>query len=40
MYNKLTGGVMDKYKFGEFIYQKRKKLGLTQEELGKKTRCH
>lgn len=27
---------MDKYKFGEFIYQKRKKLGLTQEELGKK----
>lgn len=27
---------MDKYKFGEFIYQKRKKLGLTQEELGRK----
>lgn len=27
---------MDKYKFGEFIYQKRKSLGLTQEELGKK----
>ena len=27
---------MDKYKFGEFIYQKRKALKLTQEELGKK----
>lgn len=27
---------MDKYKFGEFIYLKRKKLGLTQEELGRK----
>ena len=27
---------MDRYKFGEFIYQKRKSLGLTQEELGKK----
>lgn len=27
---------MDKYKFGEFIYQKRKKIGLTQEELGRK----
>ena len=27
---------MDKYKFGEFIYQKRKKQGLTQEELGKR----
>lgn len=27
---------MDKYKFGEFIYQKRKKLGFTQEELGRK----
>lgn len=27
---------MDKYKFGEFIYQKRKSLGLTQEELGRK----
>lgn len=27
---------MDRYKFGEFIYQKRKALGLTQEELGKK----
>ena len=27
---------MDRYKFGEFIYQKRKVVGLTQEELGKK----
>ena len=27
---------MDKYKFGEFIYQERKKLGFTQEELGRK----
>ncbi len=27
---------MDKYKFGEFIYQKRKELGLTQDELGQK----
>lgn len=27
---------MDKYKFGEFIYQKRKALRLTQEELGRK----
>ena len=27
---------MDRYKFGEFIYQKRKKLGLTQEELGRR----
>lgn len=27
---------MDRYKFGEFIYQKRKALGLTQEELGRK----
>ena len=27
---------MDRYKFGEFIYQKRKALGLTQEELGKR----
>ena len=27
---------MDKYKFGEFIYQKRKALGLTQDELGRK----
>lgn len=27
---------MDRYKFGEFIYQKRKALGLTQEEFGKK----
>lgn len=27
---------MDKYKFGEFIYQKRKELNLTQEELGYK----
>ena len=27
---------MDKYKFGEFIYQKRKELGLTQDELGYK----
>ena len=27
---------MDRYKFGEFIYQKRKSLGLTQEELGRK----
>ena len=27
---------MDKYKFGEFIYQKRKDLGLTQDELGYK----
>lgn len=26
---------MDKYKFGEYIYNKRKKLGLTQDELGK-----
>ena len=26
---------MDKYKFGEYIYNKRKKLGLTQEELGR-----
>lgn len=27
---------MDKYKFGEFIYQRRKKLGLTQDELGRR----
>lgn len=27
--------VMDKYKFGEYIYNKRKELRLTQEELGK-----
>ncbi len=27
---------MDKYKFGEFIYNQRKKLGLTQDELGRK----
>ena len=27
---------MDKYKFGEFIYQRRKALKLTQEELGRK----
>lgn len=27
---------MDKYKFGEYIYNKRKNLGLTQDELGKK----
>ena len=27
---------MDKYKFGEFLYQKRKEIGLTQEELGRK----
>jgi len=27
---------MDKYKFGDFIYQRRKKIGLTQEELGRK----
>lgn len=26
---------MDKYKFGEFIYNKRKALGLTQDELGR-----
>ena len=26
---------MDKYKFGEFIYSQRKKLGLTQDELGR-----
>lgn len=26
---------MDRYKFGEFIYQKRKKKGLTQEEMGR-----
>ena len=28
--------VMDKYKFGEFIYTQRKKLGFTQDELGRK----
>jgi transcriptional regulator with XRE-family HTH domain len=28
--------MMDKYKFGEFIYTQRKKLGFTQEELGRK----
>ena len=28
--------MMDKYKFGEFIYTQRKKLGYTQEELGRK----
>ena len=28
--------MMDKYKFGEFIYTNRKKLGLTQDELGRK----
>lgn len=28
--------MMDKYKFGEFIYAQRKKLGYTQEELGRK----
>ena len=27
---------MDRYKFGEFIYQKRKSFGLTQEEFGRK----
>lgn len=27
---------MDKYKFGEYIYNKRKSLGLTQDELGRK----
>lgn len=27
---------MDKYKFGEFIYTQRKKLGYTQDELGRK----
>ena len=27
---------MDKYKFGEFIYQKRKELHMTQDELGRK----
>ncbi|MBR2891397.1 MAG: helix-turn-helix transcriptional regulator [Bacilli bacterium] len=27
---------MDKFKFGEYIYQKRKKLNLTQDELGRK----
>ena len=27
---------MDKYKFGDFIYTQRKKLGLTQDELGRK----
>ena len=27
---------MDKYRFGEFIYNQRKKLGYTQEELGRK----
>ena len=27
---------MDKYKFGEFIYNQRKKLGITQDELGRK----
>lgn len=27
---------MDKYKFGELIYTQRKKLGLTQEELGRR----
>ena len=28
--------MMDKYKFGEFIYTQRKKIGLTQEGLGRK----
>lgn len=28
--------ILDKYKFGEYIYNKRKSLGLTQEELGRK----
>ena len=28
--------MMDKYKFGEFIYTQRKSLGLTQDELGRK----
>lgn len=28
--------MMDKYKFGEFIYTQRKKMGLTQDELGRK----
>ena len=27
---------MDKYKFGEFIYQKRKQLHMTQDDLGRK----
>ena len=27
---------MDKFKFGEYIYNKRKTQGLTQEELGRK----
>ena len=29
-------GLMDKYKFGEFIYQKRKELHMTQDELVRK----
>ena len=28
--------MMDKYKFGEFIYTHRKNLGMTQDELGRK----
>ena len=28
---------MDRYKFGDFIYQKRKALGLTQEELARES---
>ena len=31
-----VGVVMDKYKFGEFIYQKRKQLHMTQDDLGRK----
>ena len=27
---------MDKYKFGEFIYNQRKLIGMTQDELGRK----
>ena len=27
---------MDKYKFGEFIYNNRKKQGLTQEDMANK----
>ena len=27
---------MDKYKFGEYLYNQRKKVGLTQEELGRR----
>lgn len=36
MYNEIREGKMDKYKFGEFIYNLRIANHLTQDELGRK----